>query len=105
MVDVFNAARNGETWATQIINETVDYLSVVIANIATLMDPELIVLGGSVSSFADLFVQPILRQIEGVIQHVPRVVTSSLGARATVMGAIALTVHTTKGYYVVRRLY
>jgi glucokinase len=103
--DVFNAARDGESWAKKLVDETIDYLSIVIANTATLLDPELIVLGGSFFNSADLFVEPILKRIEGVIQHVPRIEVSILGPQATVMGAITLTVHTTKDYYVVRRLY
>ncbi|MEI7989647.1 MAG: ROK family transcriptional regulator [Chloroflexota bacterium] len=103
--EVFDAARHGEDWAKKIVDETVDYLSIVIANTATLLDPELIVLGGGVSKSADLLVQPILKRIEGVIQHIPRIEVSRLGPKATVMGAITLIVHTTKDYYVVRRLY
>jgi glucokinase len=103
--DVFDAARNKEEWALEIIGETVDYLSLVIANTATLINPELIVLGGGVSNSADLLLEPIQKRIEGVIQHIPRIEISTLGARATVMGAITLTVHTTKDYFVVRRMY
>jgi glucokinase-like ROK family protein len=103
--DVFDAARQGETWARQIVDETADYLSMAIANIATLLDPELVILSGGVSHSTDLLIAPILERIEGVIQHIPRLVVSELGAKATVMGAIALVLHLTKDYYVVRRLY
>jgi glucokinase len=103
--EVFDAARKKEEWAVQIVAETVDYLSLVIANTATLINPELIVLGGGVSNSADLLLEPIQKRIEGVIQHVPRIEVSTLGSQATVMGAITLTVHTTKDYFVVRRLY
>jgi glucokinase len=103
--DVFEAARKNENWALQIIAETVDYLSLVVANTATLINPELIVLGGGVSNSADLLLEPIQKRIEGVIQHLPRIEVSTLGAQATIMGAITLTVHTTKDYFVVRRLY
>ena len=102
--DIISAARRGETWANQLIDETADYLAMVIANIATLLDPDLIILGGGISSSADLLIPRILSRIEGVIQHVPRLEASSLGARATVMGAISMVLHLTKDYYVVRRL-
>jgi predicted NBD/HSP70 family sugar kinase len=102
--DIVSAARQQETWANQLIDETADYLGMVIANVATLLDPELIILGGGITSCADLLIPRILTQIEGVIQHVPRLEVSSLGARATVMGAISMVLHLTKDYYVVRRL-
>ncbi len=95
-------ARHGRS---QIVEETADYLTMVIANISTLLDPELVVLSGGVSNSTDLLVPPILKRLDGVIQHIPRLEASTLGARATVMGAISLILHLTKDYYVVRRLY
>ncbi len=103
--DVFEAARNGQPWANQIVNETVDYLTITIANISTLLDPELIILSGGVSNSTDLLIPPILQRLEGVIQHIPRLEVSTLGSKATAMGAISLILHLTKDYYVVRRLY
>ncbi len=103
--DVFEAAREGESWAIQIVDETADFLSMVIADIATLMDPELIILSGGVSKSMDLLIAPILKRLDGVIQHIPRLEVSTLGAKATAMGAISLILHLTQDYYVVRRLY
>lgn len=103
--EVFSAARVGEIWAKQVVDETVDHLSVTIANIICLLDPELIVLGGGVANSGDILIPAIRQRIQGVIPHLPRIEASILGTRATVMGAITMTVHTTKGYYVVRRLY
>jgi glucokinase len=103
--EVFDAARKGEAWAIQIVDETADYLSMVIADISTLLDPELIVLSGGVSNSTDLLIDPILKRLDGIIQHIPRFEVSALGAKATVMGAISLILHLTKDYYVVRRLY
>jgi glucokinase-like ROK family protein len=103
--DVFEAARNGEDWASHIVDETADYLSMVVADIATLLDPELVILSGGVSNSMDMLIPPIMRRLKGVIQHVPRLEVSALGAKATVMGAISLILHLTKDYHVVRRLY
>jgi len=103
--EVFDSARQGEPWARQIVDETVDYLSIAIANISTLLNPELIILSGGVSSSTDLLIEPILERMQGVIQYIPILEVSSLGPKATVMGAITLILHLTKDYYVVRRLY
>ncbi len=103
--DVFAAARRDEPWATQIVSETADHLSIAIANIAALLDPELIVLGGGVANSGDILIPAIQARIAGVIPHVPRIEASLLGTRATAMGAVTMTVHTAKDYYVVRRLY
>jgi glucokinase-like ROK family protein len=102
--DVFAAARNGAGWAQQVVGETVDYLSLAIASIGTLLDPEVIILGGGVARSADLLIEPILQQLEGAIPFVPRLVASSLGRRAAAMGAIMLVLNATTEYFVVKRL-
>ncbi len=102
--DVFNAARRGEAWACQAVGDTVDYLSLAIAGISALLDPEVVVLGGGVARSADLLVEPILERLRGVVPFVPRVVASSLGRRAATMGAIMRVLHATTGYVVARRL-
>ncbi len=102
--DVFLAARQGQQWATSIINETVDYLAIAVANLAVSFDPQLIVLGGSVSPFADLLIQPILQRLEGAIPTLPQLVVSKLGLRAGVMGAITNVLHNTSNFYVVNKL-
>ncbi|HMD90153.1 MAG TPA: ROK family transcriptional regulator [Anaerolineaceae bacterium] len=102
--DVFDAVRDGQKWACNLINETVDYLAVTIANLSVSFDPELIVLGGGVSRSADLLVAPILQRIEGAIPTLPRLVVSDLGLRAGVMGAITNVLHNTSNFYVVHKL-
>ncbi len=102
--DIFESAQRGEKWAASIVNEVVDYLALAVANLAVSFDPELIVLGGGVTSFADRLVQPILSRIDGVIPTQPKLVVSSLGLRATVMGAIITVLHNTSNFYVVHKL-
>jgi predicted NBD/HSP70 family sugar kinase len=101
--DVFNAARKGEAWAQQVVCETVDYLSLAVANVSTLLDPDVIVLGGGVARSADLLVEPILQRLEGVLLFVPCLVASPLGRRAAVMGAIMLVLNATTEHVVVNR--
>lgn len=102
--DVFEAGRKGEAWAWSVINETVDYLAVAIANLVSFFDPELVVLGGGVSRSADMLIQPILARMNGIIPNPPRLVVSDLGLQATVMGAITNVLHNTSNFYVVHKL-
>ena len=92
---VFCAAREGAGWARDVVSETVDYLSVVIANVSALLNPEVVVLGGGVARSADLLIEPILERLDGVIPHIPKIVASELDRRAAVMGAIMLVLHGT----------
>ena len=102
--DVFEAGRKGEAWAWSVINETVDYLAVAIANLVAFFDPELIVLGGGVSRSADMLIAPILARMNGAIPNPPKLVVSDLGLQATVMGAITNVLHNTSNFYVVHKL-
>jgi predicted NBD/HSP70 family sugar kinase len=101
---VFNAARQNQPWAWEIINETVDYLTIAIVNMVAFFDPDLIVLGGGVSRSADLLIEPIMRRLNGIIPNPPRLVVSALGLQATVMGAITNVLHNTSNFYVVHKL-
>ncbi len=102
--DVFIAARQNQKWAVAIIDETIDYLAIAVANLAVSFDPELIVIGGGISPFGDMVVEPILQRIRGVIPSLPRLVVSSLGLRACVMGAITNVLHYTSNFYVLHKL-
>jgi glucokinase len=102
--DVFEAARQRQGWAWEIIDQTVDYLAIAIANLAVSFDPELIVLGGGVSRSANMLVEPILARIQGTIPTLPKLVVSNLGLRAGVMGAITNVLHNTSNFYVVHKL-
>ena len=102
--DVFEAGRKGEPWAWTVINETVDYLAIAIANLVSLFDPQLVVLGGGVSRSADMLITPILARLNGAIPNPPKLVVSNLGLQATVMGAITNVLHNTSNFYVVHKL-
>jgi predicted NBD/HSP70 family sugar kinase len=79
-------------------------MAIMIASIGAYFDPELIVLGGGVARSADLLLEPILRRIEGTIPVPPRLVASTLGYRATVLGAITNVLHNTADFFVVHKL-
>lgn len=99
--DVFDAARRAEPWAQQIVDETVDYLTLAIANITALLDPALIVISGGIARSADLLIDPISARMDGLVPFVPRIVPSHLGSMATIKGAIALVMNNLTDPYVV----
>ena len=102
--EIFEAAREGQRWARDIIDETVDYLTIAIANLSVSFDPELIVLGGAITPFADMLAESITKRVKGTIPSLPRLEISNLGLRSTVMGAIVTVLHNTSNFYVVHKL-
>ena len=101
---VFSAAANGEKWAQDIVQETVDYMALMIANINSLLDLELVVLSGGVANQSSVLIEGIYQRIRGVIPRVPNIQKSQLGRSATAMGAIVMVVHATDSYYMVKKL-
>ena len=101
--EVFEAARRGESWVKGVLDDTVDYLALLIAAIATIFDPGLILLGGGVSRSADLLIEPICNRLEGTLLAVPKVRPSQLGYRAAVMGAIVQLLRITSNYYLLQK--
>lgn len=104
LAEVFEASRQDLDWATTIVDEMVDYLSLAVANLSVLFDPSLIILGGPVTPYAGSLAEAILRRLDGTIPTPPRLVASNLGLRATVMGAIVTVLHNTSNFYVVHKL-
>lgn len=101
--DVFRRAREGAPWAVTLVEQTADLLSLMIANIGALLNPEVVILNGSVARAEDLIVEPICKRLEGLIPYVPRVLLSDLGPRACAMGAIMMVLDATTGHVMVNR--
>jgi predicted NBD/HSP70 family sugar kinase len=99
---VLAAARTGDPLATGIVNETVDLLSIAIANLAAIMDPECILLSGDLAGYSDLFIEPIRQRITGVVPAtMPDIRASDLKMDAAVFGAVAIILrHTSDALFV-----
>jgi glucokinase len=102
--DVFEAARDGQGWALEVVANTVENLSMALINISTILDPEVIILGGGVARSADLLIPAVEKRIERVIPTVPEIRPSKLGRRAAVMGAIVMVLQSTSDYFVLKQL-
>jgi glucokinase-like ROK family protein len=99
---IYQAAALNDELALEIIKGTVRYLGVAIANVAALLNPELVILGGDVPRDEALLLAPLQRLLDGTVPSPPRLVLSQLGDAAVLMGAIACTLHGTSGNVFVR---
>src|SRR5699024_11100235 len=57
--DVFDAYEKGDECATEVVNEITDVLGLAISNIAAVLNPSKIVIGGGVSKAGDLLLKPL----------------------------------------------
>jgi glucokinase len=58
---VARAARRGDRLALRLVRETAGYLAMGVANIISILNPEVVVLGGGLFQAADLFL-PLVRR-------------------------------------------
>jgi predicted NBD/HSP70 family sugar kinase len=99
---ILTAAREGDALACSVLQETINYLSIAIANIACIIDPDRIIISGDLAEFGDLFVEPIRTCLDGLIPVVPEIVLSDLGLDAPVLGAVATALRQTSDWLFIR---
>lgn len=89
--DVLASAREGDGVCVSVIRDTAKYVGMAIANLATVLDPECIVLGGTLASSGDLMLDAIrgecLRRVSPAQAERVRIVLSTLGDDAAAIGA------------------
>ena len=88
------AARAGDAKAIDALRQTADHLAVGVANLISIFDPEIVVLGGGLMQAADLMLERIrsqaLRWTQPVAASVVRIEKTALGEDAGVLGAARL---------------
>jgi len=91
---VFDGARGGDGVAVSVARDTARYVAMAIANLVTLFDPEVVVVGGLVATAQDLLIEPIRqechRHLSPAMSEHFRLEVTSLGDRAVAVGAACL---------------
>lgn len=85
---VFAAAASGDQVALGILDEVTTRTARVVATLAILFNPELIVIGGAVAEGARFLLPSITEQLAGFTATPPRVAASSLGDAIVSVGAV-----------------
>lgn len=88
--EVFMAARRGDERALRVVEVEARRLAYAVAAVASVLDPELVVLGGGVGAGGgDLLLPLISDSLTAISPFSPRLAVSSLGADAVIAGATA----------------
>ena len=92
--NIISRAHSGDTATLRVIDDAGMAVGRAVANVANMINPEIVVVGGPLSSLGEVLLAPIRR---GLVRHaVPAVgqdttvVMSSLGDRAEALGALSL---------------
>ncbi len=85
---VFAAAADGDAVALKILDRLADRMARVIGAVATMLNPELVVIGGAVAKSAGVLLEPIAGKLKGFTAMPPRVSVSPLGDSIVTVGAV-----------------
>jgi glucokinase len=89
--DIFEAAAHRDLFARQCLNNLAETLGIGIANIVSLINPQIVILGGSVGSNCSIILPRIRSIVKKCAQPISgasvKVVCSRLGTNAGLLGA------------------
>jgi len=85
---VFAAARAGERRALGVLDTVARRIARALAVLATLLDPELIVIGGAVAAAGEILLTPLERELALVTARPVRLAASTLADRGVLLGAV-----------------
>ena len=95
---LFQYAQKQVPWAVGLVEDFGKRLSMVLVAISTLLDPEVIVLGGGVMESAKACLPEIRRILKGKAPNPIRIECSDLGRKAGILGGCASVLHHTMSY-------
>ena len=91
---VVSAARAGDRLARFILDSAVGFLAMGVANIVSLLNPEMIILGGGLFQAGDILLQPVRKEFKKWAQPIAarqvKLKLSALGENAGLYGAARL---------------
>jgi predicted NBD/HSP70 family sugar kinase len=65
-------------------------IALAVAAVVSVVDPELVILGGGVGRNGDLLLEPVMRELRGLSPFHPRLEVSALGEDAELVGAVSM---------------
>jgi len=91
---IFETARKGDKLTKDIVEESISYLGIAIANIVNILNPEMVVLVGGITNEGNKLLIPLRREVKKRAFYSNykflKIVIGKLGGNAGVLGAAAL---------------
>lgn len=93
LADLFAAAANGDAAARKTVDDAGTIMGIAAANVCSVLDPSLVVLGGSLIAQGGALVDRVRDVISKVIPTPPPVVASDLDKDAPLWGSLLVATH------------
>ena len=94
---IFDLAKTGDGYANYVVDRFAYYLGLALGNIANILNPSTIVLGGGVSKAGDFLVEKVSKVVEEftfpTIRPITKIKIAELGNDAGMIGAASLVIN------------
>lgn len=88
LTDLAEAARRGDKRALAAVHTVAGRFAKGVAAIRSLLDPEVVVIGGDIAELGPILLDPLVEALESEPLNQPRLEISTLGADAIIHGAV-----------------
>ncbi|MEO1631228.1 MAG: ROK family protein [Bacteroidota bacterium] len=88
--EVFDAARDGNAGARHLVHEAAAGVALAAAAICCVLNPEVLVLGGSIAEHEPAVVDRVQTHLQAMLPFPPRIEQARLGKDAPLLGAVAV---------------
>jgi predicted NBD/HSP70 family sugar kinase len=85
---LFAAARDGHRAAGRLVADVATILGVAVANLVTLLDPALVVIGGGIGQVGEQLLGPVRQVVGQVVRNQPVIRMTALGGDAQLFGSV-----------------
>jgi glucokinase len=86
---VFAAARAGDPVAGEVVTEVLEHVAMTVVDVTAVVDPELVVLDGSVGRALAPYLDRLVGLVEPSVLYPPDIRVSTLAPTSTLAGAVA----------------
>lgn len=90
VAEIFVAARHNDSAAAAVFSEVVDAMALAVSHLCLIADPTRIVFGGPIGA-DQMFVEAVRDRLGSLVTVSPALMASSLGERATLIGAASVS--------------
>ena len=87
--DLFELAEGGNVIALETVNTICGYIAFALCSVTTVLNPEMIVIGGSTGRFSNLLIPFIEEHLGTFLPKMPNLVGTALDGDASLKGAVA----------------
>lgn len=96
IIEIEDAAMDNDPLALQIVMEAAEQLSIAIISLVNMLNPDMVLFGGSLSRLEDILLNPIREKIEvcSLVSTInkPKLQIGRLGSKAIALGAATLAI-------------